>query len=242
MGSPRVARGRVEGDDKGEGTANEDEMPDSCKSPTQRKSPAARKRTGGSPWYKNGTSVVLNCGPGVKPGTPNPTVALTELVDRPAKVIKQPGHLKGPKYHLVEFQPWEGGPSTPVTMKVRANLLKPESSGSGSASPLPGGGDSDESSPAGPAAPPAVGAGAGATAGAAPDGREEAAAASEAAVAGATRGVLTRKAVREVERRSSMDANDARVGGGAGAGSDGEAGVGDEIEAAEKEDAGAKRE
>ena len=85
MGSAQVARGQVEGDDKGEGSAGEDEMLDSIKSPTQSKSPANRKRIGGSPWYKKGTSVVLNCGPGVKPGNPNPMVALADLVDRPVR-------------------------------------------------------------------------------------------------------------------------------------------------------------
>lgn len=173
-------------------------------------------------------------------------------------MIKQPGHLKGPKYHTVEFQPWEGGPSTPVRMKVRASLLKAEPSGSGS--PLPAGrGDSAESSSAGPAAGAAA---TGTTAGTALDGREEAPvddtsvaedtavaedAAEEAlvgesavaeAVAGATRGVLTRKAVREVEQRSSMDANDAGVGDKAG--SDGELDVGNDMEATEEGEAGAK--
>ena len=135
---------------------------------------------------------------------------------------------------MVEFQPWEGGPSTSVTMNVRANLLKPEPSGAGS--PLPGGGDSAESSSAGPAADTA----AGTAAGAALDSREEAAvgeAAISEAVAGATRGVLTRKAVREVEQRSSMDAKDAGVGDGAG--SDGDVDVGDDMKTTEEEEAGA---
>ena len=85
MDSPRAAPGQVDGDDKGEGSAGVDGMLDSIKTPTQSKNPANRKRLGGSPWYTNGTSVVLNCGPGVKSGTPNPMVALSDLVDRPVR-------------------------------------------------------------------------------------------------------------------------------------------------------------
>lgn len=31
----------------------------------------------------------------------------------------------GQRYHLVEFQPWEGGPDTVVTLRAKAKLLKP---------------------------------------------------------------------------------------------------------------------
>ena len=82
MGSPRIARGQVEGNARGDGSIGEDGMPDLMRTPTQSKS---RRRTGGSPWYKKGTSVVLNCAPGVKPGTPSPSVALADLVDRPVR-------------------------------------------------------------------------------------------------------------------------------------------------------------
>lgn len=32
--------------------------------------------------------------------------------------------FKGPRFHTVEFQPWEGGPRTVVEMKVRVSLLR----------------------------------------------------------------------------------------------------------------------
>lgn len=146
---------------------------------------------------------------------------------------------------MVEFQPWVGGPSSAVTMNVRASCLKPDPLGPGPGSVLPGGVGNAESSPAGPAA----GADAAGT-GPAADGGGKAAAATgtvldirEEASDGTTVGVLTRKAVREVERRSSMDATDATVrseavGGEAGAG--GEIDVGDETEVAEEAEAGAE--
>lgn len=45
-------------------------------------------------------------------------------------MIRKPRYLTGPRYHRVEFQPWEGGPDTVVTLNVRASLLKLAPSGS----------------------------------------------------------------------------------------------------------------
>lgn len=48
---------------------------------------------------------------------------------RKARVVEQPRVFKGPRFHTVEFQPWEGGPRTVVEIKVRAALLRPAHAG-----------------------------------------------------------------------------------------------------------------
>lgn len=40
-----------------------------------------------------------------------------------ARVIKRPTWVSGPRYHTVEFPPWEGGPDEPVELKVKAGFL-----------------------------------------------------------------------------------------------------------------------
>ncbi|CAN0511266.1 unnamed protein product, partial [Ectocarpus sp. 12 AP-2014] len=70
--------------------------------------------------------VVLHCdSPAQVRSTSNPVLPLSDLLGRPARVIQEPTHRMGQRYHLVEFQPWEGGPDTVVTLRAKAKLLKP---------------------------------------------------------------------------------------------------------------------
>lgn len=137
-----------------------------------------------------------------------------------AVVVKAPEYLNGPRYHLVEFQPWDGGPTTVVRMNARAAMIQL-------------------------APPELVTTAVVAAAAAASAGAEIAAAAAAAAAAeqeeegvvSSKRGVPTRKSARNMERKSYADLGGAAAGDGRGRSVEREKDAGDRVGMDEEEEA-----